>query len=614
MKKTINDSKKRQGKKVLTPEQKQARKIQEAKRREIRTHQNEIRKILTNIGYERVYGVAGINFTYNNIRSELDDVFVCENVILLIEYTTDKRPGDHLKGKSIFYNEVNANPINFIKFLITEKSVDGFRQFYEKSIQTKYPQLEHLQLRILYCSRQDIDPYYKGIVNSINYLDYNIVQYFKLLTKVIKKTARYEFLNFIGIDHSNYADNVIKSTLTTMQYRGYILPESKSSFKNGYKIISFYIDAESLMRRAYVLRRESWRQEESIRLYQRMLDNGKISRMRKYLYDENRVFINNIIATISTNDISLKTVLKDNKSNKYIEIPINIDDNGDFGSSASPHIENVIIEINDKYNIIGIIDGQHRVYAYHEGSDMYEEKISQMRRRQNLLVSCIIYPKNENEFEKNRFEANLFLEINKNQKKLGSTIQQDIELIVSPFSTIAIGKDIIKRLNENGPLQGKLTQTSYDKHKISTASIVSYGLRPLIKMDELAEDSLFRIWDNPQKLSLKDKNCKDDNLRNEYIEFCTSKIRDLLIAYKENLEIGKLWEPYSALNKNGILGVVLINGILNVLRLLITNDNVSTSDIYALKLKDISKFPFRAYTSSQYRKMGEEMYKKYFMN
>ena len=160
MKKTINDSKKRQGKKVLTPEQKQARKIQEAKRREIRTHQNEIRKILTNIGYERVYGVAGINFTYNNIRSELDDVFVCENVILLIEYTTDKRPGDHLKGKSIFYNEVNANPINFIKFLITEKSVDGFRQFYEKSIQTKYPQLEHLQLRILYCSRQDIDPYY----------------------------------------------------------------------------------------------------------------------------------------------------------------------------------------------------------------------------------------------------------------------------------------------------------------------------------------------------------------------------------------------------------------------------------------------------------------------
>ena len=138
----------------------------------------------------------------------------------------------------------------------------------------------------------------------------------------------------------------------------------------------------------------------------------------------------------------------------------NFNQRGNNIVGCSPHIENIQIEINDKYNIIGIIDGQHRVFAYHEGNDVYESTIQTLRQQQNLLVTCIIYPENETTHERNRFEANLFLEINKNQKKINSALQQEIELIVSPFSTIAIGKDILKNLNENGPLRSKLIQYS----------------------------------------------------------------------------------------------------------------------------------------------------------
>jgi hypothetical protein len=170
----------------------------------------------------------------------------------------------------------------------------------------------------------------------------------------------------------------------------------------------------------------------------------------------------------------------------------------------------------------------------------------------------------------------------------------------------------LKQLNENGPLRDKLIHSSYDKNKITTASIVSYGLRPLIKLDENAKDSLFKLWNEPNKLKLKDKNCTDDDLRNAYVVFCVEKIRDLLIAFKQHLSSNNMWEPYSTKNKQGVLGVVLLNGIMNVLRLLIENDQISTVEEYVKLLIGVEKFQFRDYKSSQYRRMGEKLYSDFF--
>lgn len=598
---------------VLTPEQRQEQKVKKLKQREKQNHINSIRKILANIGFERLTNISGYNFTFEGRTSELDDVFVLENIVLIVEYTTEKNPGDHLLKKDHFYQRVNDNPKKFLDFLINEFPTDTFNHYYYNNTKTKYPTLDMLQVRTLYCSRHDIENEHKNVVTStIVFFDYNKVQYFKLLTKAIKKSAVFEFLNFLDIENKNFADNIL-NTSSKIAYKGYVLPEAKSRFKNGYKIISFYIDAESLMRRSYVLRRESWREEKNIQLYQRMLESTKITNMRKYLYDEERVFVNNIIATISINDIELKTFITDPNTREQTEARISIDKDGNFYPN-SPHVEPIQIEIQDKYNIIGIIDGQHRVYAYHEGNDNYEEKIKSLRKQQNLLVTSIIYPETESPNEKNRFEANLFLEINKNQKKLSSLLQQEIELIVSPFSTIAIGKDVLKRLNANGPLHNKLVNSSYDKNKISTASIVSYGLRPLIKLDENAIDSLFRIWSEPDKLKLKEKNCNDYILRDSYIDFCVEKIRDLLLAFMRHLSGNNLWEPYSITNKQGVLGVVLLNGIMNVLRLLIENNRVSSVEDYVKSLNGIEKFRFKDYKSSQYRRMGEKIYIDFFRN
>ena len=231
---------------------------------------------------------------------------------------------------------------------------------------------------------------------------------------------------------------------------------------------------------------------------------------------------------------------------------------------------------------------------------------------QNLLVTGILFPRNESVDERLKFEANLFLEINMTQSKVPSNLQQEIESILDPFSTISIGKRIINELNANGPLKKKMEQYTYDKGKIKTASIVSFGLKPLIKYEGAnCSDSIFQIWDNINKNNLKNQELPDYELLKEYVLFSSSKIKELLIALKINIG-SDLWKPYDPKDKTGVLTVTFINGTLNLLRLLIEHGKVSSQEEYEMKLKGVENFNFRDYKSSQYRKMGEALYMRFF--
>ena len=565
-----------------------------SQRNEQRNQKKEICDILKNIGFEKLSYIDGKEFNYEGRTSELDDIFIFENVILLTEYTI----GDpHLLKKSIFYDRVNSDKKAFINFMLQEEKLSSFKKYYQDNIKDKYS-INQLRVKILYCSKKSISEEHKSVVNDVIYFDYHIVQYFKSLTKVIKKSSKYEFLEFIGIPFNEFGENILGSGhISINKFSGHILPEEKSSFKEGYKIVSFYIDAESLIKRAYVLRQEGWREKENIGYYQRMFEAKKISSMRKYLTENSRVFINNIISTIAENQIKLF----DRKGN-----PIIINDKGEFeGDNASTNVTPALIEINDECNIIGLIDGQHRTYAYHEGDDIYEPHIAKLRKIQNLLVTGILFPQKESKESRLKFEANLFLEINLNQTKVKPKLQQEIELMITPFSNIAIGKRILKGLNSNGPLSNLIEQYSFEKGKIKTASIVSFGLKPLIKLDDIkSKDSLYSLWEKHDKARLKERKSEEYQILNEYISFCITKIRDLLIAFKSELSSDK-WETYTPQNPNGVL---------NVLRLLIENNKISDIQNYKEKLKDIDKFDFKKYKSSQYRKMGKDIYAKYFEN
>ncbi|OFY86323.1 MAG: hypothetical protein A3F72_10980 [Bacteroidetes bacterium RIFCSPLOWO2_12_FULL_35_15] len=581
---------KKKGKKKLSDQEKEQKREQDQQAREIRT-------LMTNIGFSRVPGIDGKHFTYDSRESEIDDIFYYENIFVLTEYTIGD-PGIHLKEKKIIYDKINLNPANFFKFLLTEDKFKSLKQVFESVTSNKYT-ANQLQIRILYASKRKVVNEHKVLVTNIHYFDYPVVKYFVSIAKIIKKSTKHEFFDFLGIDFSKIGDNIKQASKSTVdEFSGHILPEEHSSFKEGYKIVSFYIDAESLIKRAYVLRRDGWRNKDNIGFYQRMFVAQKIKSMRKYLHDEKRVFINNIITTLPINEIR---ILDEGGSE------LSIDNKGNFTNPGITRVQPATIKISSKANIIGIIDGQHRTYSYHEGDDVYEKSIAGLRGIQNLLITGILYPKDEPEEKRIKFEAKLFLEINSNQSGASPQLKYEIEFMMNPFSTASISKYIISKLNESGPLGGLFEEYWFEKSKLKTTTIISFGLKPLVKFEGV--DSLFSFWVKKNKEDLKKK--KDDyKLLDEYRAFCVEQIRNIFIGLKANID-NENWKV-NRVAGNTILSVTTINGVINCLRILIENKKHGDIELYKSKFADVSNFPFKGYKSSHYRKMGEDLYEKYF--
>lgn len=550
---------------------------------EKRNHRKDIRSVFRNSGFTKVLSVSGKGkeFTFKGRTGEIDDIFVYENIIVFAEYTTrTTHRSEHLLLKKILFDLINDNKNEFIEFFEKE-----FETFKETRDQNYTP--SQCELVILYCPKNTLENKHKECLPYVKFFDYPVLQYFLSISKIIKKSSRFELFNFLGLKYDNIGENVLKpSTGKSEEYEGHILPEEYSSFEKDYKVVSFYMDAESLIDRAYVLRKEGWMHADG--LYQRMMANTKITKMREYLYKKSRVFVNNIIVALP------------NEKTKLLNENGNTVEASTFNKTLP-----VTIQIEKGFNLIGLVDGQHRVYAYHEGNDKYEEKISRLRTRQNLLVTGIIYPSELDENKRLEFEANLFLEINANQTGAKSDLKQAIQLLLNPFSKIAIAKSVISRLNNSGPLETYLAEYFFDKCKIPTTTIVSYGLRPIVKLS--GEDSLFKLWKNPNKKDLIKE--KDHKLLQEYREFCTGEINKLLIAYRKNIP-DDLWTTDQKISK--FLTVTSINGLINCLRLLIENDKTGDIDYYQEKLKKISEFNFGEYKSSQYRALGKSLYDKFF--
>ena len=569
-----------------------------------RGHIKDIRTTMENIGFHRISGIDGNNFVYKSRESELDDIFVFENLIILTEYTSGQDVSTHLLKKKAFYDLVNNSHRDFIEFAIEEPKLKAFGEYYKDELKNRY-QIGQIRIRIIYCSIKNIDTQLKEVLKdnkSVYFYDYNIVLYFKLLSATIKRSARYELFHFLKVKASEIR-NSVSDLPGSDKYKGNILPVEKSSFKDGHNIISFYIDAASLIRRAYVLRQESWREDDAGGFYQRMVIGKKISNMRKYLANEKRVFINNIIATLSVDSAQLL-----DRDGKVVKVS----DRGFFeGNESHDQIMPAQVQIEDRPNIIGIIDGQHRVYAYHEGTDVYEERIAELRVQQHLLVTAVLFPQTVSVGARRKFEATLFREINNNQTNISSQLKQDIDVMISPFSSTSICKSIISKLNESGPLSDLISVHSYDKGKLKTASIVSYGLIPLVKYDDSSKsDSLYRLWPNPDKNKLN-KDCEEFELKKLYVDFCAEKIRDILIALKRIVP-NESWQVYDPKQKQGCLSVTFINGFLNVIRCQIKDmGTLLSSEEYYQKLKDIKIDKLKDYKSSQYNKMGNTIYAEY---
>jgi DGQHR domain-containing protein len=405
----------------------------------------------------------------------------------------------------------------------------------------------------------------------------------------VKYSARYELFSYLGLSHKDIgAAAISQGAVAQLSYKGSILPDGQSHFPKGYKVVSFYVDPAALLERCYALRKDGWR--DDIGLYQRMIRQTKIDSVRKYLLSKQRVFINNIIVTLPDT-----TKLTDDDGNTLDPAKIQETEPGN-------------ILLPSEYNSIGLIDGQHRVFSYYEGG-RDEDKISILRVQQNLLVTGIIYPSNLSSTDRSKFEATLFLEINATQTNAKSDLKQAIGILLEPFSQNSIARRIVNLLNEKDSLNGEFEKYFYDKGKIKTTSIVSYGLRQLIKFN--GDDSLFRVWNHPSKADLE--HSPTDGLALEYVKFCATEIDTFISAVKAVIPTER-WTTDSKV-KGRMLTTTVLNGLIICMRYIIEEKKKLYSfDTYKTRFVagDLSKFNFSTYKSSHYAQLGEALFEKYF--
>ena len=310
-----------------------------------RGHIRDIRTTMENIGFHRISGIDGKNVVYKSRGSEFDDFFIYENLFLIAEYTSDNSVSTHLLKKKAIYDLIDQSHREFIEFAIREPQLASFGEYYNNTIKERYS-VSQIHIRIIYCSIKSVDQHLKDVCamnKSIFFYDYDIVHYFRSLAANIKHSAKYELFHFLNVKASEIG-NCTSDIPGTHKYKGNILPVEKSYFEKGHNIISFYIDAASLIRRAYVLRQDSWREEDAGGFYQRMVIGKKITAMRKYLANEGRVFVNNIIATLSNDSAQLL----DNEG-KIIKVS----DEGYFeGNESHDQITPTQVQIDDLPNVI----------------------------------------------------------------------------------------------------------------------------------------------------------------------------------------------------------------------------------------------------------------------
>ena len=551
----------------LTPERRKAKAAERAFLRKIRT-------IFQKTGFARV-SVENKHFKFSGRSGEFDDVFVKENVIVCAEYTLHSQAnmGDHVKSKAHLLNLIHDNPSTFITFLIENfPDVAG-------AVSDKY-HADQLRLRVIYCSPHEVNSEHAALTAKTRFMWIGTIEYFKSLTDTLKLSARYELFEFLGLEFGEVGEHGKIPDGGDQTFKGTLLPEPHSNFPPGYKVLSFYVSPAALLSRAYVLRKDGW--QDVYGLYQRMVDSKKIENIRRHLRSQKRVFVNNIIVTLPN-----ETRVDDKNGN-----PVD----GTKITETTP----VIVRLPQNSNTVGIVDGQHRVFSYYEDAQD-DPEISKFRNLQNLLATGIMYPKDLPEADRRKFEAGLFLEINSTQKSPAPSVIQAVGVITDPYLHDSIGKGVVSRLAQISPLEGLLERHFFDQNVLKTASIVSFGLRRLVRLD--GDESLIHVWTSPSKESVKAK-ANDEALRS-YVAFCASQLAIFLSAAKANLPVDA-WKIASK-EGSGILATVSVNGLIILFRKVVKSEGLSDFEGYKTKLNKLRTFDFQGYHSSHYNRMANEI-------
>lgn len=561
--------KKKCTKKKLTAEQKAA----QLKKRKVLAFRKKIRSSFTDAGFT-YFSTLDKHFPIGTRTVELDYLFLYENIIVICEDNTkQKKDIDHIRNKNESFAEIRNNKTAFLNWLSNT--------FPEKATMVKQYRPERYFLYYIYISQTELEitEDEKNRYNNLLFWDPETLSYFNRMAQCIQHSARYEIFRYLGLKNDEIGFSGSEGGKTTIK-APIIYPQEATGLRNGVRVVSFMMSAEKLLRTSYVLRKDSW--EESMFLYQRLIEKDKVKSIRAFLAQKGEAFYNNIIVALPDN-----VTFEDDAGT-----PILVENIGDF--------QHCKLVLPDEMNSICIIDGQHRIFAHYEApaTEKYELQIAPLRRQLHLLVTGLIFPTEMKEPERKQIQSQIFLDINDNTKKVAPNVLTHIEMVKDPFSDIGLARRVIERLNKKQVFLNRFELSALDESKIKVASIIKFALRYLVTVTPAeGKTSLYAYWQGNKEAFQQ----KDEASLNDYIEFCANSIDLYFSAIRDAFKSS--WnDPASKM-----LSVISINGFIIAFNRQLNKYGVSDYPFYSSCLRklsiDFSKNGF-PYTSSQYRKFS----------
>lgn len=534
----------------------------------VKTPPSKLRQIFEGAGFKHV-NADNIHFKVDDRTGEIDHIFVWENVVVLCEETTEAHPTGHCTNKIFFHNKIAQNPAAFwTKYTALNPALP-------ESIGDEYA-FADLEIRHVYFSEKaDVSPL--GDSAPLKILTRAQAEYFASLAQTIQRSAKYELLKYLDVKLAQIGKaRTAGSEVALNTFSAFALPAAHTSYPAGFAVVSFYADPMALIQRAYVMRRDGW--EDPDLSYQRFVRAEKLLEMREYLADNGKVFINNLVVTLPP------TALITAKDSVHAI---------DVNSLAAKSSVNLLLPL--ELGTVGIVDGQHRILSYYEGSDATEAAIKKLRGRQNLLVTGIIFPPSYTPEMRAKFEAEIFLGINDNQTTVHTQLRQDLQRLINPETPLAIARSIILRLSKDGPLKGKLQMSQFDPSDlISSGSLGPYVVKTLIRRS----GPLYKAWDSAGARDFT--NAQD---RQDFIDFCVTQLRELLSAAASLLK-----SRWASVPNKGVLSTTAVGGLILLLEHFLKEGKPLSSINFKKRMANITTFAFDEYTGSSWRKLAEDLH------
>jgi hypothetical protein len=241
-----------------------------------------------------IFAGAGFNYLATNDHEmtiglrkvEIDSIYIYENIWLLCEDTIKTSEiRDHIRIKNEAFGQIKQNLPEYI-----QKMKELFPD--RNDLLCKYD-ADRIKIFCLYISRDELilsdDDYL--LFENLLFVQPKTLEYFQWIVKCIKYSARNEIFRFLKLTSDQIG--MLTSSSDSKQITAPIIyPKEFTGHKNKVRIVSCMMSAEDLLNTCYVLRKDNW--EESIWLYQRLIEKSKIKNIREFLTTKGEAFYNNI--------------------------------------------------------------------------------------------------------------------------------------------------------------------------------------------------------------------------------------------------------------------------------------------------------------------------------